>query len=180
MMEYLRPWKLITLALGLNALIVGAKMEQLPDRAVCVSVIMALLTYFTAPWGVRVCIERRWRWVPLALFYAWLTIDGSYFAWNAHRAGGEFAEFVGFWREANLWPSTLLYFLCGFIWIYRGSLAQARTSISALGPRGKAMKMRARVYLSFPGCAARRRLHRCITAARVAKWRSRLTSARRC
>jgi len=132
MNEYLRPWKLVTLAIGIALLIVGAHIEQLPDWDATVSVIMAVLTYLTAPWGVRVFIERRWRWMPLALFYAWLAIDGSYFAWNAHRIGPEFADWA---RDMNFWPSTLLYLLCGFIWLYRGSLADFATNLRALRRR---------------------------------------------
>lgn len=132
MTEYLRPWKLVTLAMGLTLLVLGSIVEQLPDWDITVSVIMAVLTYLTAPWGVRVVIERRWRWMPLALFYAWVSIDLSYFAWNAHRMSPEFADA---YREMNLWPSTLLYLLCGFIWLYRGSLADAATNLRALRRR---------------------------------------------
>ena len=135
MTEYLRPWKLATLALGIAILIVGAHIEQLPDWGIGISVIMGVLTYLTAPWGVRVFLERRWRWMPLALFYAWVSIDYSYLLWNAHHMGPEFAEFINDFREANLWPSTLLYLLCGFIWLYRGSLADAATNLRALRRR---------------------------------------------
>ncbi|HSV58577.1 MAG TPA: hypothetical protein VLJ19_06725 [Variovorax sp.] len=129
--EYLRPWKLVTLAIGIAILIWGAQVEKLPDWDAGISVVMALLTYLTAPWGVRVCIERRWRWVPLALFYAWVAIDMSYWAWNAH-LGPEFTDIL---RQANMWPSTLLYFLCGFIWLYRGSLAELRAELVAVCTR---------------------------------------------
>ncbi|MDM0117818.1 hypothetical protein QTI66_37620 [Variovorax sp. J22R133] len=128
LIEYLRPWKLVTLAIGIAILIVGARIEQLPDWDTGISVVMGLLTYLTAPWGVRVCIERRWRWVPLALVYAWISIDLSYWAWNAHLG----SDMVDIYRQANMWPSTCLYFLCGFIWLYRGSLADLATNLRNL------------------------------------------------
>jgi hypothetical protein len=133
--EYIRPWKLGTLSIGLALLIVGAQIEQLPDRSTVISMVMGLLTYLTAPWAVRVFIERRWKWMPLALLYAWVSIVYSYLVWNAHRMSPEFAEFANDFREANLWPSTCLYLLCGFIWLYRGSLADAATNLRALRRR---------------------------------------------
>ena len=126
--EYLRPWKLVTLAIGIGILIVGANIERLPDWDTGISVVMGILTYFTAPWSVRVVIERRWRWLPLALLYAWIAIDLSYFAWNWH-LGPEFTDIV---RQANMWPSTCLYFLCGFLWLYRGSLRDLAANVAAL------------------------------------------------
>lgn len=133
MTEFLRPWKLVTLAIGIALLIVGAQIERLPDWDAGISVLMAVLTYLTAPWAVRVFIQRRWKMMPFALILAWLTIDGIYFAWNSQRLGLLMDDF----RRAN-WPaSTCLYLLCGMIWLYRGSLKDFATSLQALrkGPR---------------------------------------------
>lgn len=131
MTEYLRPWKLITLALGINTLIYGAMIEQLPDWDTGISVLMGLLTYFTAPWAVRVLVERRWKMAPLAFLAAWFTVDGIYFAWNAHLG----PEMVDIFRQANWLPSLCLYLLCGFLWLYRGSLADMkRDLLSVIAP----------------------------------------------
>lgn len=113
--EYLRPWKLLTFAGGLALLIAGAFHYQFQDWDVGISVIMATMAYLFAPWSVRVFIERQWKWMPAALLASWLTIDGSYVAYN---------EFFGHWyvREANFYASTCLYLLCGFIWLHRGPL----------------------------------------------------------
>ena len=117
MTEYRRPWKLVTLAIGIAILIFGAYYEQSPDWDVGISVLMATLTYFTAPWSMRVLLERRWRWLPLAAFWTWLSVDGVYWAWNY----GWVADMM---REAN-WPASLsLYGICGVIWLYNGSLLE--------------------------------------------------------
>ena len=65
--EYLRPWKLTTLAIGIGLLLIGADYQPAPDWDYSISFIMASLTYLTAPWSVQVLRSRRWRWLPLAL-----------------------------------------------------------------------------------------------------------------
>jgi len=67
--EYLRPWKLASFACGLALLIVGADWYHMPDWDYAISIIMATLTYLTAPWAVDVLRYRRWRRLPLALFW---------------------------------------------------------------------------------------------------------------
>lgn len=39
---------------------------------------MALFTYFTAPCSLRVVMERRWKQLPLALFWTYASVDGCY------------------------------------------------------------------------------------------------------
>ena len=65
--EYLRPWKLATLAIGLGLLLIGADYEQAPDWDYRISFIMASLTYLTAPWSVQVVRSQRWRWLPVSV-----------------------------------------------------------------------------------------------------------------
>lgn len=50
--EYLRPWKLFSLALGLGWLIWGAFHYQFQDWDVGISLIMGGLAYGLAPWSV--------------------------------------------------------------------------------------------------------------------------------
>lgn len=126
MREFLRPWKLVTLALGINVLIYGAKMEQSPDWDIGISVLMAVLTYLTAPWSLRVLLERRWKWIPLAAFWAWLTVDGVYWLWNFHLAD------IDGWREVNAPASLSLYGICAVLWLYRGSLADLKRDLLAV------------------------------------------------
>lgn len=113
--EYLRPWKLFSLALGLGWLIWGAFHYQFQDWDVGISLIMGGLAYGLAPWSVWVFVERRWALMPLATFAAWFTIDGVYVLYN---------ELLGHWylRQENFYASSCLYLLCGFGWMYRGDL----------------------------------------------------------
>jgi hypothetical protein len=59
MSEYRGPWKLVTLAVGVSVLIVGAFYYRAPDWDVPISLIMACFAYLTAPWSLRVLLERR-------------------------------------------------------------------------------------------------------------------------
>ena len=117
--EYLRPWKLATLAIGLGLLLVGAHYQLAIDWDYPISFIMALLTYLTAPWAVQVFRRQRWRWVPLALFWYYFSVDGCY--WLYWSIVNPEALFM---REANFLASSCLYWLCGFIWLHDGPLKE--------------------------------------------------------
>jgi hypothetical protein len=120
MSEYARPWKLATLALGIALLVVGAEYAVAPDWDIPISFIMALLAYLTAPWSLRILLERRWRLLPLALLATWFTVDGCY--WIYWRAWDPAA--LEAMRSANFWASLALYGWCGIGWLYRGSLRE--------------------------------------------------------
>lgn len=117
--ELTRPWKLITLSVGIAMLIAGSYFYPAPDWDIPISFIMAILTYLTAPWSIRVLIERQWKYWPAMLFGTWFTVDGCY-AIYWHFVKPEALEM----REANFPASLSLYAICGFIWLYRGSLAE--------------------------------------------------------
>lgn len=120
MTEYLRPWKLTTLALGIALLIAGSFYYQALDWDIPISFIMAILAYLTAPWSLRVLMERRWRQLPLAIVFTWFTVDGCYaIYWH-------FTDPVALaaMREANFFASLALYGICGVGWLYRGSLRE--------------------------------------------------------
>jgi len=51
--EYTRPWKLMTLAVGIALLIVGSFYYEAPDWDIPISLIMAAFAYLTAPWSKR-------------------------------------------------------------------------------------------------------------------------------
>lgn len=125
--EYARPWKLLTLSLGIAFLILGSWYFEAPDWDIPISLIMAILAYFTAPWSLRVILERRWRLWPAMLIATWFTVDGSY--WLYWQFKNPVA--LEMMREANFFASLSLYGMCGVVWFYRGSLRQLSSEIGA-------------------------------------------------
>jgi hypothetical protein len=125
--EYLRPWKLVSLAVGLALLILGAMTGQAIDWDIPISLIMAALAYLTAPWSLRVLLERRWRSWPLMMLVVWFSVDGCY--WLYWRSVNPMA--LEHMRSANFPASLALYGLCGAIWMYRGSLRELLADVRA-------------------------------------------------
>jgi NhaP-type Na+/H+ or K+/H+ antiporter len=117
--EYARPWKLVTLALGIAFLIAGALWSGLPDWDIPISLIMALPAYLTAPCTMRVLLERRWKQFPQALFWTWFTVDGTYTIYWSF----VFPEALVL-RPANAGVSLALYGLCGLVWYSKASLRE--------------------------------------------------------
>ena len=118
MNEYLRPWKLTTLAIGIALLIVGAFYYEAPDWDIPISLIMAILAYLSAPWSLRVLVERKWQRLPAMLFATWFSVDGSYaIYWHYKNPVA-----LDMMRDANFFASLSLYGICGVLWLYRGSL----------------------------------------------------------
>ena len=76
--EYLRPWKLTTLLVGIGLLIVGSYYMPAPDWDIPISFIMAGCTYLTAPWSMRILLEHHWRFFPLMALVTWFSVDGGY------------------------------------------------------------------------------------------------------
>lgn len=120
--ELIRPWKLATLAIGIALLIVGSFYYQAPDWDVPISFIMAFFSYLTASWSLHVMVERRWKQWPLMIFYTWWTVDGCYaLYWRFKNPVA-----LEMMREANAPASLSLYWMCGLVWYYRGSLEEMR------------------------------------------------------
>ena len=120
MNEYLRPWKLVTLAGGVTLLVVGSFYYQAPDWDIPISLIMAALAYLTAPWSLRVLVERRWKQWPGMMFATWFTVDGSYWIYWHYKDPAA----LEMMRSANFPASLSLYGMCGVLWLYRGSLRE--------------------------------------------------------
>lgn len=133
MTEYLRPWKLLSLGVGIVLLVVGSFYYRAPDWDIPISLIMASLAYVTAPWSMRVLLERRWRQWPMMLFAPWFTVDGSYWIYW-HFKDPVALELM---RSANFPASLSLYGACGIVWLYRGSLkdllSDIRRTVAAFG-----------------------------------------------
>jgi hypothetical protein len=128
LVEYTRPWKLVTFAVGVTLLVVGSFYYQAPDWDIPISLIMATLAYLTAPWSLRVVLERKWKLLPAALLATWFTVDGSYWLYWHFRD----PVALELMREANFFASLALYGLCGIVWLYRGSVRQLLSEIAAL------------------------------------------------
>lgn len=111
MVKNLRLWlKLGTFCIGLGLLLYGAWYLDYPDWDVGISLVMAFTTLVTAEWSLSVLWERRWRWMPLAFFWTWLSVDGVYLAyWSIVRP-------EAMMREGQWLASLCLYALCGMIW----------------------------------------------------------------
>lgn len=118
--EYARPWKLAALAVGLSLLIIGSFYYQAPDWDIPISFIMAICAYLTAPWSLRIILERHWKLLHLMLFFTWFTVDGCYWIYW-HFKNPRALELM---REANFPASLSLYGMCGLVWYYHGSLKE--------------------------------------------------------
>ncbi len=116
--DYLRLWKLFSLACGIGILIVGSFIEEALDWDIPICFLMAISTYIFAPITSRTLFWRRWRYLPLALFGMWFSVDGIY--WLYWRFKNPIV--VDFMRDANFLPSLCLYLICAFIWLHDGSL----------------------------------------------------------
>lgn len=121
-LELLRPWKLATFGAGMLWLIYGALCYDISDWDVGISIIMGGLTYVFAPWSViTVYTAVRFRlpaWperLLAALIPALFTVDWVY--WLYHSAVGN-----RMLRWENFKVSMALYFVCGIVWCYPGSI----------------------------------------------------------
>lgn len=120
LVEYMRPWKIGSLAIGMSLLVAGSFYYEAPDWDIAISLIMALFAYLTAPWSMRVVVERQWRRLPLMLLFTWVTVDGCY--WLYWRFRNPMALML--MRDANFPASLCLYAMCGLVWYFKGSLRQ--------------------------------------------------------
>lgn len=96
---------------------------------------MAILAYLTAPWSLRVILEREWRHWPAMLFATWFTVDGSYaIYWSLRNPAA-----LELMRDVNFAASLALYGCCGVLWLYRGSLGELCSDIrrAASSPRSQ-------------------------------------------
>ena len=119
--EYIRPWKLFSLFIGLFFLVYGAFNFNIMDWDVPISFIMAFLTYLTAPWSLRVIVERKWKHFPVMLFATWFSVDGCYLLYWHYRDPFVLETMRS---ASNFFASFIFYCICGLIWFYQGTLRE--------------------------------------------------------
>lgn len=109
---YFHPWNISTLVIGVGVLVAGSFWYDAPDWDISISILMAGFTYLTAPWVLRVLLLHKLHFLPIALLFAWWSVDGCY-ALYWYFVNPTALELM---RDAN-WPaSAVLFGLCGLIW----------------------------------------------------------------
>lgn len=133
--ELVRPWKLFTFGVAMALLLYGAVSFEIADWDVGITIIMGSLTYATAPWSAATLIDaarhRSSGWlfrVAAALAMAWFVVDGAY--WLYHTAVGNLM-----FRGDNLVLSSIIYFMAGLFWLYRGTLKEFVANLAHLAER---------------------------------------------
>ena len=131
-LELIRPWKLVTLCIAMGLLLYGSFYFTIADWDVGVTLLMGGLTYLMAPWSVYVIISAiRFRpkfWylqIVAALIAGLFVVDWAYMIYHTIVGNQTF-------RAANFYASTPLYFMAGFVWLYRGSLKEFWGNIKKL------------------------------------------------
>jgi hypothetical protein len=121
---YLNSLNLLTFAIGLSMLIYGAVAYRLPDWDIGVSLLMATLTYLSAPWVISVISKIRYistSKLLLAIFFTWLSVDGCYWAyWTIVDTNALVM------REHQYLTSLCLYLMCGMFWHYAPTFTGSR------------------------------------------------------
>lgn len=104
------------MAIGMAWLIWGAYYYEYPDWDLGVCIVMKGLTYFLAPISVRIVWEQNWIQLPIAVFFGWICVDGSYWAWHSF-AGNDML------RDGQWQTSLCQLLICGLLWIPKASLS---------------------------------------------------------
>ena len=123
--------KLISFALGLMLISIGSFYENAIDWDIGVSVTMAVFTFFYAEWTIVTFRTLNWKMMIPSIIATWWTVDGCYIIYWAFMNPDALEM-----RSASIFPSLLLYLLCGFIWyalrpldlhLYRRNLDQSHS-----------------------------------------------------
>ena len=117
----LRPWKLLTLGIGLGLLIAGSHYYPALDWDMTISIIMARFTDLTAGWSMHTILEGCGKAWPFMVLATWWCVDGCYsLYWYWVKP-----EVLAYMRDAN-WPASLsLYCMCGLVWYFNGATKDA-------------------------------------------------------
>lgn len=121
---YLNSLNLLTFAIGLSMLIYGVVAYRLPDWDIGVSLVMATLTYLSAPWVVSVISKFKDISVLklfTVVFLIWISVDGCYWAyWSIVNPDALVM------REHQYLTSLCLYMMCGMFWHYAPTFTGSR------------------------------------------------------
>lgn len=105
----LRPWKLLSLSIGLSYLFWDAYNKLTPDWDYGISIIMGLLTYFLAPWCSRTIVNLEYKKILLAIFLYLFVVDFIYYIyWTL------VDEIALIMRPANFLVSTCFFLVMWF------------------------------------------------------------------
>ena len=110
--ELLNPWRVASLGVGLVLLVLGSVYLPSDDWDVPLCFVMGLPAYVLAPWVVRQAVGLRWKWLLLATFAFWLTVDGTYTLYWWLKGFPHLAEF----RPANFFYCTPIFWIAGCFW----------------------------------------------------------------
>ena len=123
-MNYLQPWKLGTLAIGMVFLLWGALTHYADDWTITNSIVMGFATYLAAPWSY-------WLWkrgdvpgIVASIAIGWAVIDPLYLLVNTLTGDP-------IYREVNLLVSPFLYGPCAIVWGRNESLAEMVRGVRA-------------------------------------------------
>lgn len=102
--------KIGSFLVGLVILLWAALFLDYLDWDVGISLTMAFATLATAEWSTSIVWRMQWKWLPLAAFWCWLSVDGVYWAYRS------LVNPNAMIREGQWLASLCLYSLCGVIW----------------------------------------------------------------
>jgi len=116
-MNYLQPWKLASLFVGLALLIAGSFYYQADDWTISLSIVMGVLAYYLAPISYHQLRSGTFMGGLIAVVLGWLVVDGSYTFWNTLMGDPVY-------REGQWIASALFYIACGVVWGRNGTLRE--------------------------------------------------------
>ena len=122
--------------MGMSWLLYGAFFYDISDWDVGVILIMGGITYVCAPWTIKAIYNavyyRPKRWflqIIAAIIPPLFAVDWSY--WLYHTIMGN-----QMLRWENFKVSMALYFICGLIWLYQGSMQNMKADLKSIVKRG--------------------------------------------
>jgi hypothetical protein len=97
--------------IGLGLLILGSYVTPQPDWDIPISIIMATLTFLTAERTLSILLNKQWKLFPLAIFYVWISTDGSYWLyWSIANPDALVLRWVAFQVDILLYVSCMIVF----------------------------------------------------------------------